>query len=109
MEQHTSEKEQVTGLDPAIKMAVWEKAVIVPNFNPAVYRKDRFGAWIKWDDFECNKVEFSLSWSAVQENIAQPGNSADCLVPVQWENALIHESESDNGRVTASGIINIKV
>jgi len=31
-----------------LKREVWEKGRVVPNFDPAKYRKDACGAWISW-------------------------------------------------------------
>jgi 5-methylcytosine-specific restriction endonuclease McrA len=35
----------------AQKLAVWQKALIVPERAEAVIRKDACGAWIKWADY----------------------------------------------------------
>lgn len=107
----TEKHENVTGLDTKAMQTIWEKATVVPNFNPDVYRKDCFGAWIKWDEYERNRVEFSLGWSAVKLPDAvhpEPGLNQG-LIPLQWENADIQPTETQHSRVTASGIINIKV
>lgn len=34
------------------KRKVWEKGIIVPNFDPAKYRKDACGAWIAWNRYD---------------------------------------------------------
>ena len=34
------------------KRRVWEKGVIVPNYDPAKYRKDACGAWIAWNRYD---------------------------------------------------------
>lgn len=34
-----------------LKREVWDKGRIVPNYDPAKYRKDACGAWISWNRF----------------------------------------------------------
>ncbi|WP_370322605.1 HNH endonuclease signature motif containing protein [Oricola sp.] len=39
-------------LDEALrKVAVWNKATSVIGYDPTKYRKDRYGAWIAFDDY----------------------------------------------------------
>jgi hypothetical protein len=33
------------------KLAAWHRAVEIPGFDPARYRKDRFGRWIAWAEY----------------------------------------------------------
>ena len=33
------------------KIAAWQKAIIVGGYDPSIYRKDRFGLWIKWQEY----------------------------------------------------------
>jgi len=35
----------------ARKAGAWQKALIVPGYDPSVFRKDRFGWWIAWGEY----------------------------------------------------------
>ena len=37
-------------LGDSSKLAAWEKASPVPGFDRSIFRKDRFGSWIKWHE-----------------------------------------------------------
>lgn len=34
-----------------LKKAVWEKGIVVPDYDSKRYRKDACGAWMAWDRF----------------------------------------------------------
>jgi 5-methylcytosine-specific restriction endonuclease McrA len=35
----------------ANKVAAWSKATIIPGYDSAKYRKDRYGMWIEWSEY----------------------------------------------------------
>jgi len=91
-------KNHITNNDIIIQQA-WEMATAVPNFDPDVYRKDAYGAWIKRSDYGKNNTHVSLGW--IIENDKN-------LSPLQWENAEIKRNNVKDSRfVTAWGIKNI--
>ena len=76
------------------KLKVWNKGTIVPNYDPAKYRKDACGAWISWDKF--GEIHSPYGWqidhiypesklrlrSLTQESIDDLRN----LRPMHWRN-----------------------
>jgi len=90
---------------------IWEKARIIPNFDPAMYRKDRFGAWIKKGDYGMEDVKLSLGWSIVTciDEATAIDAESETLIPLHWQNASLYLQGYKHGVITASGIFNIKV
>jgi len=89
---------------------VWEKATAVPNFDPEVYRKDPFGAWIKRSEYGNTSLHVSLGWIIEEGNYlcfdSQEGDTR--LMPIQWENSTVKKGNHDNQQyVTAWGIKNV--
>lgn len=88
---------------------VWERARVIPNFDPAMYRKDIYGAWIKREEYGQNSVNLSLGWSIITLQTAEQDSDKEQHIPVQWQNATAHLKGFKLGVITASGIINTKV
>ena len=66
---------------------IWENGNCVPNFDPGVYRKDHYGAWIRRFDYHEDFTPLSFGWLAVPiVPLAQGGEDDPCnLRPLQWE------------------------
>ncbi|MCL2017546.1 MAG: HNH endonuclease [Alphaproteobacteria bacterium] len=64
---------------------VWKKAIIVPNVDPKVWRKDYAGAWIKYDDY--GKTT-NYAWEVDHRKPVSKGGTDDLanLNPLHWEN-----------------------
>ena len=109
MEQKIQESDVLIHHSAKELSAIWERARIIPNFDPAVYRKDLFGAWIKRDEFGNKGVQLSLGWIVINQQTDEPDIDQEQLIPVQWQNAIAHINGYKQGVITASGIINTKV
>ncbi len=97
---------------PELKIQeVWEKATPVPNFDPEVYRKDPFGAWIKRSEYGNTNIHVSLGWIIEESkfvNVASGNKKEASLLPIQWENTSINAEKPDGSKyVTAWGIKNV--
>jgi len=43
------------------KLAAWGKADSVPGFDKRIYRRDRFGWWIKWHEYgKCSEYGWEI-------------------------------------------------
>jgi hypothetical protein len=38
-------------VDPVEKYILWERAAKADGFDPAVWRRDRFGGWMRFDEY----------------------------------------------------------
>ncbi len=82
---------------------VWNKAMVVPNVNPASYRKDEFGAWIRRCRYEERDFPLSFGWS-IASFLRQDGEYD--YQPMQWQNASFSSIPRSKQRVTSEGFYN---
>jgi len=73
-------------------VSVWAKATPVAGYDPAVYRKDRCGAWIKSSDYgTTGKYGWEIDHIVP---VSRSGSDAMFnLQPLHWEN---NRRKSDN-------------
>ena len=66
--------------------ATWKKAVIQPNNNPHVFRKDYAGAWIKKEDY--GNVNSIYGWEIDHLNPLENNGdyNQENLYPLHWKN-----------------------
>lgn len=65
---------------------VWEKGKRAPNYDPAVIRLDRCGAWIKWQDYGNRNSDHG--WE-IHHTIPEAKGGTDAiqnLEPLHWRN-----------------------
>jgi len=93
------------------KLAIWEKASTVENYDPRVFRKDKAGAWIKWSDYGKTDFETNLGWQIDHSKplSGQGSDDLDNMQPLHWVN---NEAKGDiyptwQPKVTSSGNKNI--
>ena len=76
-------------------LEIWSKGNIVPNYDPAKFRKDRVGAWMSWSDYGQTDNELGLGWE-VDHIVPLANGGADVSNnkrPLQWRN---NRAKSDN-------------
>jgi len=69
------------------KIAVWQKATIVPGVDASIKRKDCCGAWIVWNQYGVT-AENGMGWEIDHVVPVARGGTDDVvnLQPLQWEN-----------------------
>lgn len=66
--------------------AVWQKAKIVPNNNPDVFRQDYAGAWIKHDQYGRRDTTYGWEIDHCRPESLQGTDDYSNLYPLHWRN-----------------------
>lgn len=96
-----------TGYDREVVERVWSLAQMIPNNDPAIWRKDESGAWIHRQAYRNRHSEFG--WEIA--NIAFSSRSAgiEALRPMQWQNYVdFMVASRTRFAVTADGLKNAR-
>jgi hypothetical protein len=83
--------------DPALIDAVWQHGRVMPEADPAQWRQDACGAWMRREHYG---HESDFGWKL--ERIAPGGaDSADRLRPYHWRNGYDVSTGKPHCRLTA--------
>ena len=74
-----------SGFTPLQIQAVWQKAQMVSGYDPAVYRKDCCGAWIKRSEYG-QRTQNGWEIDHIQPVAANGSDDLSNLQPLQWQN-----------------------
>lgn len=88
---------------------VWEKAAIVPGYDPQVWRQDQCGAWINRDQHGNRQ-----SWCGWEKDHITPvsvggTNYLSNLRPLHWHNNASRQAGRLTCSITASGAFKVPV
>lgn len=72
---------------------IWEKAMIDPNNDPNMFRKDYAGAWIRRDKYGDRSAKYGWEIDHVMP-VSKGGTDAiENLLPLHWRN---NDKKNDN-------------
>lgn len=89
--------------------AVWEKASVVPNYDPNKYRKEACEAWIERGSY--GDHDSSLGWDIdhIKPQSEGGGDELENLRPLQWENNAARQAGPLKCVVTSKDNKNVPV
>lgn len=78
-----------------LKQQIWKKATVVNGFDPNIFRRDKAGAWIRYDDYGKTNSKTNLGWQIDHSNPESNQGSDDPinLQPLHWAN---NEAKGNN-------------
>jgi hypothetical protein len=92
---------------PEMVEQVWQLAQVVPGNDPAVWRKDEFGAWIHRQNYRHRHSEFGWEITDCGFRLRRTGLAA--LRPMQWQNQVDYlVSSRQHAAVSADGLRNAR-
>jgi len=95
------------GYDEEVIERVWAYAQAVPGNDPAVWRRDEFGAWIHHADQGNRQSEFG--WEIAECGYRLAAHGLARLRPMQWQNYLdFMVADRQRSVVTADGLRNTR-
>ncbi len=83
-----------------IRDRAWENGERVQGNDPALWRKDEFGAWIHRLEYGNRRSEFGWEW------LETSGRAGGTVRPLQWQNYVDQVAAHTQSRVTARGLRN---
>lgn len=88
---------------------IWQKATIMPNNNPDVFRQDYAGAWIMRDQY--GRRDSAYGWEIDHcKPLSQGGTDAEeNLYPLHWENNAEKGDNYPNWKLKITSVENSNV
>ena len=83
---------------------VWSKGAVVEGFEPVLWRKDDYGAWIARLRYGDHQSKYGWEIKRISSN---GPDTVPNLRPLQWQNCLENDDGKIMYRVTAEGAKNI--
>ncbi|MCE2507214.1 MAG: HNH endonuclease [Nitrosopumilaceae archaeon] len=71
--------------DDATLIAVWEKGTVIPNFDPDVWRRDAFGANMKFSEHGNRDSEYGWEVDDIQRVADGGSDDLTNLRPLSWK------------------------
>lgn len=87
---------------------VWEKATVVGNNDPGVWRKDQCGAWIARIEYGNRRSQYGWEIDHIRPVADGGGDEVSNLRPLQWENNAAKQGGRLVCVVVSSGTKNVR-
>lgn len=88
-------------------LAVWRKAAVVSDQDPARWRKDQCGAWIGWREYGDRDNEYGWEIDHITPISKGGTDNLSNLRPLQWKNNASRQDERLYCKITSSGTHNV--
>jgi 5-methylcytosine-specific restriction endonuclease McrA len=70
------------------KIVAWNKAAIVLNYDPRVWRQDRFGLFIRWSDYGNRLSEYGWEIDHIHPSSKGGSDGLHNCEALHWRNNL---------------------
>lgn len=94
------------GYDEMLVESAWENGDRINGNDPALWRKDQFGAWICRSQYGRRHSEFG--WEICDLSAGRGNGGLAALRPMQWQNYLDQVAALTRSRMTADGGRNVR-
>lgn len=88
---------------------VWNKGTVVSGNDPAIYRKDQCGAWIKFSDHGNRDSTYGWEIDHISPQSNGGNDNLSNLRPLQWQNNVAKSNGRLTTAVTAASGRNVRV
>ena len=78
------EPEQEVLVNRAYRLAVWSKGWVVPGYDPAVWRRDQFGRFMKFDEYGLRPREHAWEIDHIIRERDGGSHHISNLRPLNW-------------------------
>ena len=92
-----------------MKLAVWQKASIVANNDPARWRKDQCGAWINWNEYGNRQSDYGWEIDHITPQSKGGTDILSNLRPLHWKNNMEKLDGKLSCKIKADGNKNVEV
>ena len=75
------------------RLAVWSKGFQVYGFNPAIWRKDKYGDMMYWDAYGDRNSDYGWEIDHIYPQSRGGSDKLENLQPLHWKN---NAKKSDN-------------
>lgn len=69
-----------------LRWQVWLKGRVDPRYDPNMIRRDRYGAWMQWDQHGNRQHDFGWEIDHITPVSRGGGNELSNLQPLWWKN-----------------------